>query len=87
MGVIEPPTHELVHRKHGFSPEERADLDAPEVWPEVDALLEKIHQLTKTKERLRELVTQLSVLVIRNVVDGENRKAIPVDNTIARARS
>jgi hypothetical protein len=41
MAAIDPPTHDLVHRKNSFSPEERADLDAPEVWPEVDAFLEK----------------------------------------------
>jgi hypothetical protein len=72
MGVIEPPTRELDLRRIDLSPEERADLDAPEVWPEVDALLGKIHQLTKTNERLRDLVTQLSVLVIRSVVDRES---------------
>lgn len=72
MEATESPTRELERRKNGFSAEEKADLDAPEVWPEVDALLEKIHQLTKTNERLRELVTQLSVLVIRNVVDGKS---------------
>ena len=86
MGAIDAPTHELVHRRNGFSPEERAALDAPEVWPEVDALLEKIHQSTKTSERLRELVAQLSVLVVRNVVDQENHKSLPLD-TIARAGS
>jgi hypothetical protein len=85
MGALDPPTLELLRRKNGFSPEERADLDAPEVWPEVDALLEKTHQLTKTNERLRKLVTQLSVLIIRDVVDRENRKLV-VD-TIERARS
>lgn len=82
MGAVEPSTHELVHRKNRFSPEEMADLDAPEVWPEVDALLDKVHQLTKTNERLRELVTQLSALVIRNVVDRENHKSITV-HTVA----
>jgi len=85
MGAIEPTTLELVYEKNGFSAEERADLDAPEVWPEVDALLGRPHQLTTTNERLRELVTQLSVLGIRNVVDRENRKSVPVD-TIARTR-
>ena len=69
MGAIEPPIRETDHGKNRLSPEERAELDAPEVWPEVDALLGKIQQLMKTNERLRELVTQLSVLVIRNVVD------------------
>ena len=72
MGAIQSSTRELYYRKNEFSPEEKADLDAPEVWPEVDALLGKIQQLTKTNERLRELVTQLSVLVIRNVVDRES---------------
>ena len=86
MGAIGPPTLETIRRKNDFSPQERAALDAPEVWREVDALLEKIQRLTKTNERLRELVTQLSVLVIRNVVDRENHKTAPVD-TIARARS
>ncbi len=60
MGVIEPPTRELDHIKNGLSPEEKADLDSPEVWPELDALLDK-------GEQLKELVTQLSKLVIKNV--------------------
>jgi len=86
MGTTDLPTTGLVLRKNGFSPEERADLDAPEVWPEVDAFLDKIHELTKTNEQLRELVTQLSVLVLRNIVDRENRNSAPVD-MIARVRS
>ena len=69
MDAVQPSARERDHRKSNFSPEERAALDAPEVWPEVDALLERIQQLTKTNERLRELVTHLSVLVIRKVVD------------------
>jgi hypothetical protein len=69
MGAILRPTPELDIGKSGFSAEERADLDAPEVWPEVDALLEKIERLSQTNRQLRELVTQLSVLVIRNVVE------------------
>jgi hypothetical protein len=69
MGAIQGLTVNLGRGKNDFSAEEKADLDAPEVWPEVDALLEKIQHLTKTNERLRELVTQLSVLVVRNVVE------------------
>jgi hypothetical protein len=69
MGAILRPTPELDIGKIGFSAAERADLDAPEVWPEVDALLEKIERLSQTNRQLRELVTQLSVLVIRNVVE------------------
>ena len=69
MDALQLAARERDYRKNGFSSDERAALDAPEVWPEVDALLEKIQRLTKTNERLRELVTQLSVLVIRNVVD------------------
>lgn len=69
MGAILRPPRELDSRKNGFTAEERADLDAPEVWPEVDALLEKIERLSQTNKQLRELVTQLSVLVIRNVVE------------------
>jgi hypothetical protein len=69
MGAILRPSPELDTRKSGFSAEERADLDAPEVWPEVDALLEKIERLSQTNKQLRELVTRLSVLVIRNVVE------------------
>jgi len=86
MGAIDLPTHELIHRK---SFEERADLDAPEVCPEVDALLEKIHQLTKMNERLRELVTQLSVLVIKNIVDWESglkQRARRGEGTISTSR-
>ena len=71
MGAELRPTPDLVTRKNGFSAEERADLDAPEVWPEVDALLEKIERLSQTNKQLRELVTQLSVLVIRNVVERQ----------------
>ncbi len=70
MGAIGHPQHELSHMQNGFSPEEKADLDSPEVWPEVDALIEKAQQLTKTNEQLRALVTQLSVLVIRKVVES-----------------
>jgi hypothetical protein len=69
MGAILRPTREIDSGKNGFTAEERADLDAPEVWPEVDALLEKIERLSQTNKQLRELVTQLSVLVIRNVVE------------------
>jgi len=69
MDAVQPSARETDHRKNDFSPEERAALNAPEVWPEVDALLEKIERLSQTNERLRELVMRLSVLVIRNVVD------------------
>jgi len=69
MGATPSLMLELGRGKNDFSAEEKADLDAPEVWPAVDALLEKIQHLTKTNERLRELVAQLSVLVIRNVVE------------------
>jgi hypothetical protein len=86
MGAIDAPTPGLVHGKNGFSFEERAALDAPEVWPEVDALLEKIQRLTKTDERLRELVVQLSVLVLRNVVGQEDHESLPID-AIAQVRS
>jgi len=86
MGAIETLARQLDHRNKSFSHEERAALDAPEVWPEVDAFLEKIQRLTKTNEQLRELVTQLSVLVIRDVVDRESRKSVAVDATV-RARS
>ena len=86
MDAVQPSARESDHRKNNFSPEERAALDAPEVWPEVDALLEKSQQLTKTNERLRELVTQLFVLVVRRVVGQENHKSLPID-TIAQVRS
>lgn len=72
MGAILRPARELDSRNNGFSAEERADLDAPEVWPEVDALLEKIERLSQTNKQLRDLVTQLSALVIRNVVARES---------------
>jgi hypothetical protein len=71
MGAIQRPARELDTGKNAFITEERADLDAPEVWPQVDALLEKIGRLSQTNKHLRELVTQLSVLVIRNVVERE----------------
>jgi len=66
------PTQELATRKNDFSAEEKAELDAPEVWPELDALLGKIERLSQSKTRLRELVVQLSALVIRNVVDRKS---------------
>jgi len=56
------------HEEWCFSAEEKAELDAPEVWPELDALLKKIEGLSQANKHLRELVAQLSVLVIRNVV-------------------
>ena len=71
MGAILRPARELDTRRSGFSPEERAELDAPEVWPEVDALLEKIERLSQANKQLRDLVTQLTTLVIRNVVERE----------------
>jgi len=58
MDAVQPSARETDHRKNDFSPEERAALDAPEVWLEVDALLEKIERLSQTNERLRELVTR-----------------------------
>jgi len=39
MGAIPSLTLELGCSKNDLSAEEKADLDAPEVWPEVDALL------------------------------------------------
>ena len=72
MGAILRATPDLDARKSDLSAEERADLDAPEVWPEVDALLEKIERLSQTNKQLRELVTRLSVLVIRNVVERQS---------------
>jgi len=69
METILHPTQEPVTSKNGFSAEEKAELDAPEVWPELDALLEKIEGLSQTNKQLRELVAQLSALVIRNVVE------------------
>lgn len=71
MGAIPRPALELDVAKNDFTAEERADLDAPEVWPEVDALLEKIEHLSRTNKQLRALVMQLSVLVIRKVVEQE----------------
>jgi uncharacterized membrane protein len=65
-------TQELATRKNDFSAEEKAELDAPEVWPELDALLGKIERLSQSNTRLRELVVQLSALVIRNVVDRKS---------------
>lgn len=61
MRAIHSPTRHLDYR-NDLRPEERADLDDPEVWPELDALLEE-------NEHLRRIVVQLSKLVISNVVD------------------
>jgi hypothetical protein len=77
MGALQPPPCELDHPNSGFRAEGRAELDVPEVWPEevwpeVDALVGKIRQLLKKNEELRGLVTRLSTLVIRNVVDRES---------------
>jgi hypothetical protein len=72
MGAIDAPTPGLVHRKNEFSPEEKAELDAPEVWPELDVLLERIEGLSQTNKQLRELVAYLSVLVIKNVVEQKS---------------
>jgi len=69
METILRSTRELVTRKNGFSAEDKAELDAPEVWPELDALCEKINELSQTNKQLRELVAHLSVLVIKNVVE------------------
>jgi hypothetical protein len=71
MGAMLCPAGETDTRRNSFSAEERADLDAPEVWPEVDALMEKIERLSQTNKQLRDLVTRLSALVIRNVVERE----------------
>ena len=46
-----------------FEVEGGADLDSPEVWPEVDAIL------IKNSEQLTALVARLATLVIRNVVE------------------
>jgi hypothetical protein len=64
MGAIQSPTRDLDHQ-NGHRSEGRADLDAPEVWPELDALLKK-------SEQLLELVTRLSNFVIGNVVDDRD---------------
>jgi hypothetical protein len=37
------------------------DLDVPEVWPELEALI-------KNSEKLTELVARVAALVVRNVV-------------------
>lgn len=66
METILRSPQELVTRKNSFSAEEKAELDAPEVWPELDALLERIEGLSQTNKQLRELAAQLSVLVIRS---------------------
>jgi len=72
METILRPSQEPVTRKNGFSAEEKAELDAPEVWPELDALLEKIQGLSQTNRQLRELVAQMSAPVIRNVVERKS---------------
>jgi hypothetical protein len=63
MGVIQPSTCEFDHRQNDFPVEERFEQDAPEVWPEVDALL------IRNSAQLTELVARLATLVIRNVVE------------------
>ena len=49
---------------HGFRDEGGTDLDSPEVWPDVDALL------INNSEQLIALVARLATLVIRNVVEN-----------------
>jgi hypothetical protein len=62
MGAIQPAMLSLDHHLDHQNGLRLAELDSPEVWPELDALLEKSEQLNK-------LVTRLSNLVIRNVAD------------------
>ena len=59
MGVT--ATSEL---DHGFRDEGGTDLDRPEVWSDVDALL------IKNSEQLTVLVARLATLLIRNVVEN-----------------
>jgi len=56
MGAIQSPTRDFAYQNDRRS---EGMADAPEVWPELEALLEK-------GEQLRELVTRLSKLVIGN---------------------
>ena len=63
MGAIQAATHEPDCRENGFRAEGKADLDVPEVWSEVDALL------IRNSEQLTELVARLATLVIRNAVE------------------
>jgi hypothetical protein len=59
---MQPPTLDPDHHFDHQNGLQTTDLDSPEVWPELDALLEK-------SEQLKELVTQLSKLVTGNAVD------------------
>ena len=59
MGVT--ATSEL---DHGFRTDGGTDLDGPEVWPDVDALL------IKNSEQLTVLVARLAALVVRKVVEN-----------------
>jgi hypothetical protein len=65
MEAIRPPKRldYSCDDQDGVRPEGCSGLDSPEVWPELDALLEKTN-------RLEQLVTQLSRLVARTVGDG-----------------
>ncbi len=56
MGAIQSPARDFAYQNDLRS---EGMADAPEVWPELEALLEK-------GEQLRELVTRLSKLVVGN---------------------
>lgn len=71
MGVLQPSACELDHRKNDFRVEGGSDLDAPEVWSEVDTLL------IRNSEQLTELVARLATLVIKNVVE-ESQSSSPL---------
>jgi len=61
MAATAPPKGDPDQQKRARSPE-MAEADAPEVWPEVDALVEE-------NKALKDLVVRLSTLVVRNVVE------------------
>jgi len=69
MGAIQPSIGTQTEQTTDLLGDGEADPDGPEVWPEMDTLRKKIQLLMKKNEQLKALVTQLSVLVIRNVVD------------------
>jgi hypothetical protein len=70
MDAIQPSARESDHRKNDFSPEERAALDAPEVSPELEALV-------RESDQLMEFVSRLSNLLIGNIADDRVPTSTP----------
>ena len=69
MGLLQPPARDL-NDPNDLRPEERAALDAPEVSPELEALVGK-------SDQLMEVVSRLSNLLIGNIADDREPASMP----------